>query len=194
MLAAERGAAANTIAAYRRDLEAAEDITWSGGIVVIGSGRIGKTSLCIRVVHQHFPVEYIPTSLEPHVLNIPRRGTWRLCDVAHHDLYRRFRDEVYAVCSVGLVCYDCTGPYSFEAVDEWLREIPEMPVYLVATKIDLEERVISRKQGEKKAAQIGALGYLEVSALTGQGAAALILQATGASSAEKRRQQQCQLQ
>ena len=86
-----------------------------------------------------------------------------------------------------LVCFSVTSPASFENVKEkWFPEVhhhcPGVPCLIVGTQIDLrddpqvleklarqKQRPVTPEQGERLAREIGAVKYVECSALTQKG-------------------------
>ena len=111
-------------------------------------------------------------------------GLW---DTAGQEDYDRLRPLSYPQTDVFLVCFSVISPSSFENVkSKWHPEIshhaPGVPFLLVGTKIDLrddEDQIqrlreknlepISEARGKQMAAQLGAVQYLECSALTQKG-------------------------
>ena len=70
-----------------------------------------------------------------------------------------------------ILVYDVTQELTFNNITNWLKQIEshaneDVARVLVANKIDLSNRVISKDQGEQLAQQYG-LTYFETSALTG---------------------------
>ena len=71
--------------------------------------------------------------------------------------------------------YDITGKESFNDLDQWInkikeiQDISELPIIIMANKIDLkDQRVVTINEG-KKIADDNGLPYFETSALTGEG-------------------------
>jgi Ras-related C3 botulinum toxin substrate 1 len=111
-------------------------------------------------------------------------GLW---DTAGQEDYDRLRPLSYPQTDVFLICFSVVSPPSFEnARAKWNPEImhhcPETPKLLVGTKIDLRDDAdtiarlqdkrmapISKDQAEAMAKEIGAVKYLECSALTQSG-------------------------
>ena len=108
---------------------------------------------------------------------------FKACDVD----YERLRPISYAKTDVFLVCFSVTSLASFENVKEkWFPEVhhhcPGVPFLIVGTQIDLRDdsKVIEKlarqnqnpitvEQGESLARELGAVKYVECSALTQKG-------------------------
>ena len=101
--------------------------------------------------------------------------------------YDRLRPLSYPQTDVFLVCFSVTSPASFENVKEkWFPEVhhhcPGVPCLIVGTQIDLrddpqvleklsrsKQRPVTSEQGERLARELGAIKYVECSALTQKG-------------------------
>jgi cell division control protein 42 len=101
--------------------------------------------------------------------------------------YDRLRPLSYPQTDVFLVCFSVTSPASFENVKEkWFPEVhhhcPGVPCLIVGTQVDLrddpqvleklqrqKQRPIVPELGEKLARELGAVKYVECSALTQKG-------------------------
>lgn len=110
--------------------------------------------------------------------------TLGLFDTAGQEDYDRLRPLSYPQTDVFLVCFSVTSPASFENVREkWFPEVhhhcPGVPCLIVGTQVDLREdqQVVSklagqrmvpvkREDGERMAKELGAVKYVECSALT----------------------------
>lgn len=111
-------------------------------------------------------------------------GLW---DTAGQEDYDRLRPLSYPQTGVFLICFSLVSPPSFENVKtKWYPEIthhaPGTPIILVGTKLDLRDdrdtvdklkekrqAPVSYAQGSQCAKDIGAVKYLECSALTQKG-------------------------
>ena len=86
-----------------------------------------------------------------------------------------------------------------DILDRWLPEMrehcPEAKVLLVGTKIDLRssQECMSYKDGVKFGKEIGAVGYMECSALTGEGVAQVVESAVRCATASPEQDNGCVL-
>lgn len=156
--------------------------------VVVGDGAVGKTSLLISYTENRFPVDYVPTVFDNFTTGVEvdnKLINFALWDTAGQEEYSRLRALSYPETDVFLLCFSVITPSSFDNVkSKWYPEIshhcPDAKTMLVGTKIDLREDQETREnlKGEKLptpemghalAQQIGAVAYLECSALTQEG-------------------------
>ena len=110
--------------------------------------------------------------------------TLGLFDTAGQEDYDRLRPLSYPQTDVFLVCFSVTSPASFENVREkWFPEVhhhcPGVPCLIVGTQTDLREdasvrdklakqrmQPVKKEDGERMAKDLGAVKYVECSALT----------------------------
>jgi small GTP-binding protein len=111
-------------------------------------------------------------------------GLW---DTAGQEDYDRLRPLSYPQTDVFLIAFSIISPHSFENIkSKWWPEIqhhaPGVPILLVGTKADLRNdqsmisqlqakglHVISQEEALRMTKEIGAVNYLECSALTQEG-------------------------
>ena len=158
--------------------------------VVVGDGAVGKTCLLISYTTNAFPGEYVPTIFDNYSAQVIVGGdpvNLGLWDTAGQEDYDRLRPLSYPGTHCFIVVFSVVNPTSFENVrTKWFPEIkhhmPDAPFLLVGTKLDLRmsEEVVARlraegkqplstSDGQRLAQELGAIGYLECSALTQQG-------------------------
>jgi cell division control protein 42 len=122
-----------------------------------------------------------------------------LCRSRHagQEDYDRLRPLSYPQTDVFLVCFSVTSPASFENVKEkWFPEVhhhcPGVPCLIVGTQVDLrddpqvmeklqrqKQRPVAPEQGERLARELGAVKYVECSALTQKGLKNVFDEASG---------------
>lgn len=158
--------------------------------VVVGDGAVGKTCLLISYTTNKFPSEYVPTVFDNYAVTVmigDEPYTLGLFDTAGQEDYDRLRPLSYPQTDVFLICFSVMSPASFENVKEkWNPEVnhhcPGVPCIIVGTQVDLREdptlleklarqkqKPIEFQQGDKLARELGAVKYVECSALTQKG-------------------------
>jgi small GTP-binding protein len=149
--------------------------------VVIGDGTVGKTCLLISFTSDKYDDSYIPTIFDTYAANIMvdhkpiSLGLW---DTAGQEDYDRLRPLSYPRTDVFLVCFSLNNRNTFNSVKhKWIPEInhycPGTKWLLVGTKSDIRDNDprngISTEEGAALADELGAAGYYECSARTGDG-------------------------
>jgi len=169
--------------------------------VVVGDGAVGKTCMLMSFSNNTFPQDYVPTVFDNYntaimVGDVPYNlGLW---DTAGQEEYDRLRALCYPQTDVFLICFSLVTPNSFENVKlRWYPELkhhcPDAPYILVGTKLDLREdpqaletlkkqklSPITTEQGEIVGKEIGAVSYIECSAMTQKGLKAVFDEAAKA--------------
>jgi len=155
-------------------------------LVAVGDGAVGKTSLLIAFAQGTFPDAYVPTVFENYTAQLisgDKQVLLHLWDTAGQEDYDRLRPLSYPGADVVLLCFSLVTDSSFDSVKEkWFPEVdhyvPDIPTILVGTKSDLREAKIpdpstgefapvSDDQVNALVSEIGAKGYVAVSAKTG---------------------------
>ncbi|BFU18278.1 Rho family GTPase [Entamoeba histolytica HM-1:IMSS-B] len=155
--------------------------------VIVGDGAVGKTCLLVSYTTNAFPTEYVPTVFDNYSATVmvdSRPINLGLWDTAGQEDYDRIRPLSYPQTDVFLLCFSVVSPPSFENISsKWKPEVshhcPNAPCLLIGTKIDIRDEQtqtnktcdkkiepITSEQGEAKCKDIGALKYIECSALT----------------------------
>eukprot|EP00010_Vexillifera_abyssalis_P007401 CAMPEP_0201549036 /NCGR_PEP_ID=MMETSP0173_2-20130828/5516_1 /ASSEMBLY_ACC=CAM_ASM_000268 /TAXON_ID=218659 /ORGANISM="Vexillifera sp., Strain DIVA3 564/2" /LENGTH=183 /DNA_ID=CAMNT_0047958575 /DNA_START=19 /DNA_END=567 /DNA_ORIENTATION=- len=152
-------------------------------LAMVGPGGVGKSSLTIQFVQNHFVEEYDPTIEDSFRKQIQLDdGEAVLLDILDTAGQTKHDPDGYRAvqhCEGFLLVYDITSLKNFEALPTYVNqavrvkdtEIHNVPLVIVANKCDLDEqRVISDEEGEQYAEKIGAL-HVQTSAKTGHNVA-----------------------
>lgn len=144
--------------------------------VTVGDGTVGKTCMLISYTTKKFPTDYTPTVFDNYQTELTvdnKTHTLFLWDIAGQEDFDSLRPLTYSKTEVFLVCFAVDSFKSFENVKlKWIPEIelhsPGVPFLLIGTKSDLRKdtsRVVSIDKAERMAKDVGAVEYLECSAL-----------------------------
>ena len=157
--------------------------------VVVGDCTVGKTSLILRYERNEFFV-YEKTRKVTNSKSLTVDGTHiniDLVDSPGQQDFKKIRELGYPHTDVFLICFSLVSPASFENVSTaWVPEIrhtsDNVPIILMGTKLDVREdkelierskekrlAPITHPQGLAMAKDVGAVKYLECSALTAKG-------------------------
>ena len=146
-------------------------------LILIGEGKVGKTSIIKQFVDETFLEEYIQTfSNDKFLKNIEiddknnTELTLEIWDTLGQENSRVVNKIFMKNANIGLLVYDITNQKSFDDLDVFLSQVDEIigkeniVLGVVANKSDLyEEKVVSTEEGEEYAKKINAL-FFETSA------------------------------
>lgn len=154
-------------------------------MVLLGDGACGKTSALNVFTRGFFPTVYEPTVFENYVHDIFVDNTHMelsLWDTAGQEEFDRLRALSYEDTHVIMLCFSVDNRDSFENVStKWMAEIqencPGVKMVLTALKCDLRKdeeqnenpEAVSFDEGLAKAKEVGAVKYLECSAVQNRG-------------------------
>lgn len=160
-------------------------------LVMVGDVGAGKSSMLLTLFQNGFPTGEVPRIVGPgnYSLNYNNiNATIRLWEAAGEAEYSQLRPICYPDTEVFVLSFSCSDVASFDKIhSQWQPEIrqhmPNTPIILVATKIDLrtDERVIedlnqhfgrgpvTNEEGTEMANLIGAVAYLETSSIQNNG-------------------------
>jgi small GTP-binding protein len=145
--------------------------------VLLGEGRVGKTSIgikytqgifdpgCVSTIRAGFYTKKIETSVGLVELNL-----W---DTAGQEEYHALAPVYYKNAEAALLVYSVGNQSSFEKMRTWHQELhqilgSQVKVFVVANMIDIPKREVPPSKGIDYAKSIGC-GHFEVSAKTGEG-------------------------
>jgi len=144
--------------------------------VVVGAGGVGKSAVTVRFIQGNFVEKYDPTIEDSYIKQVEVDGVACVLDImdtAGQEEYRALRDSYMKNGQGFVLVYSVTSPTSFDHAAKIQKQIlrikedtPDIPIMLVANKIDLEEeRAISAEEGKTLAKELNC-GYIEASAKT----------------------------
>ena len=148
-------------------------------ILLLGDSTVGKTCFLLRYVDDSFLDLHMATigldyRLKTLILEEQKIVKVQLWDTAGQDKFRAITRNYYKGASGIILIFDVTNIKSYENIKKWINEIKEeisekVAIVLIGNKIDnVQERKISREQGDKLASEIG-VKFFETSAKTGEG-------------------------
>ena len=116
-------------------------------VIIVGNGRVGKTSLMTRFVEDAFTFAYTKTIgvdyLEKRMLvpAIHEMVTFYIYDTAGQEEYDALTKSYYKGAGIAIVAFSAVDRASFDAVPKWIKMVREecgqIPLVLVQTKCDL---------------------------------------------------------
>jgi small GTP-binding protein len=143
--------------------------------IVVGDGAVGKTTLTKKFVTGNFQSKYkltIGVDLSIKILKI-KQGIVKLqiWDTGGQERFQYVSPVYYRGALGALCCYDITKRPTFENVPKWFSTVERycgnIPIVLVATKKDLEDlRVVKKEDGDSFAREKG-IHFFETSSKSG---------------------------
>ena len=144
-------------------------------VIIVGAGKVGKTSLTIRFAEDRFRESYLPTLgvdfLTKNLTINKKKIKLQLWDTGGQEFVISLLPFYYTGAHGGVLVYDMTNRNSFNSLDYWLKQIRQnagdIPLVLAGNKIDiLDQRKVTEEEGRSFAESRNLL-YLETSAKTG---------------------------
>ena len=146
-------------------------------IITLGDSKVGKSSLIIKFIDNKFSLNYISTvgfDLKYKILKLDDEEIKIVIhDTAGQERFKSLSTNYIKKAKGILLVYDITDKKSFDNLGKWMNDIEEeevsekIPIILIGNKSDLiEERVVSKEEGEKMAKQYN-LKFYETSCKNG---------------------------
>ena len=143
-------------------------------VVVGGDGAVGKTTVGKRI-SGNFNDENINMTpgVEFHNLKIQSYEPidCQIWDLGGQEQFRYFQDDFFNSATIVVLVFAANMYHSFLNLKSWVslvsKELLEK-TYLIANKIDADNRSVPKEKGEEFANKYG-MTYFEISALTGEG-------------------------
>ena len=160
------------------------DLTFK--LIFIGDSGVGKSCLTTKAVKNNFE-EYYQATVGFEFLTFNMRVNdkvikLQIWDTCGQEIYKSLISNFYRNSSLAVVIYAIDNKESFNHAENWLNDLkrqanPDVRIFLVGNKADLEDRKISKEEGEKyKEAQHLDL-FMETSAKTGHNARNVLVEA-----------------
>ena len=150
-------------------------------LLVIGDSTVGKSSILARYSTNNFNARYIATVgldffTKDEIFENNKIIRVKIWDTAGQERYKALTKGFFRNAQGIILVYDVSNYDSFRHLENWMQTIKDheadsyykTPVILIANKIDLKKKTVSKKDGEEFAQKEG-YSYFEVSAKTGEG-------------------------
>ena len=145
-------------------------------IIFIGDSGVGKSCLTSKAVKNTFEDYYQATvGFEFLTYNLKLNDKvikMQIWDTCGQEIYKSLITNFYRNSSLAIVTYSIDNKESFQHAENWLNDLrsqanPDVRIFLVGNKADLEEeRKVSKEEGEKFAKEQG-MHFFETSCQTG---------------------------
>ncbi len=150
-------------------------------ICLVGEGAVGKTCLIRRFIHDQFDDRYISTLgakvSKKEILvegdSGPVSVDMTIWDIMGEKGFRELLKEAYFHGAQGVlaVC-DVTRQETLTDLDEWVAAVVkvtgQIPVELLANKVDLKDEIVVSQEAVESAAKVHGAPFLFTSAKTGE--------------------------
>ena len=146
-------------------------------LLILGDGKVGKTSILLRFTEDFFPTSHIQTLGIDFKLKLQeiegKFYKFQIWDTAGQERFRKLTTAYYKNARGIMLVYDVTRRESFDMVAYWMTEMQKNSLggvvkVLVGNQIDKTDRHITQTEGRAKANELG-IPYFETSAKSGIG-------------------------
>ena len=137
-----------------------ENLDPSMKIIIIGNGKVGKSTLAIKFVKNIFTTEYKQTlgvdflNIKKYIKKIDQTIDFYIWDTAGQDHFNAITRRYYRGADACLIVFAINDKESFIQVKSWhkkmVAECGDIPTALIMSKIDLKnEQTVSDEDAEK---------------------------------------------
>ena len=147
-------------------------------ILTIGESGVGKTCILRRFVENKFLKTHLATigiDFRTKVIHVCGKDIkLKIWDTAGQERYHNITTQIFKGSDGIILVYDVNEEITFSKIRDWIEQIKsnicenEITLVLVGNKCDIEQRVISKEQGQEMADSLK-INYFETSALNGTG-------------------------
>ena len=137
-----------------------ENLDPSMKIIIIGNGRVGKSTLAIKFVKNIFTTDYKQTlgvdflNIKKYIKKIDQTIDFYIWDTAGQDHFNAITRRYYRGADACLIVFAINDKESFIQVKSWhkkmVAECGDIPTALIMSKIDLKnEQTVSDEEAQK---------------------------------------------
>jgi len=147
-------------------------------VVILGEGRVGKTSLLLRYVHNTFSDKQQPTIqaayLDKKIVVGNHTASLAIWDTAGQERFHALGPIYYRDADAAVLVFDMTDADSFTKVQKWIKELrqtvgDDITLCIAGNKADMgNKRMVTVEQAKEYAQLVGAV-YFETSAKLNRG-------------------------
>ena len=147
-------------------------------LILIGDTQVGKTNFLTRYIDNKFNENLTMTigfEKEVKVVKIDNKlYKLTIWDTAGQERFKSLPIKYYKNVDGVLLLYDVSDKKTFEDVNSWLNDVkqnsnrtkengePDISLFLIGNKIDIEKKEVTREEGEQLAKSLG-MKFFEIS-------------------------------
>ena len=156
-------------------------------MIIIGDPGVGKSCLTTQAIKNHFDEAYNATvGFEFMTFNLKlddKLVKLQIWDTCGQEIYRSLISSFYRNASLAMIVYAIDSTESFEHLDAWLKDVhllssPDIKIFLIGNKTDLDDSRVINKENAKKYADENNFDYFnETSAKSGFNSKEVFIQA-----------------
>ena len=141
-------------------------------IILVGDASVGKTSLLLRYIDNHFPDKHLSSVGVEYRMKNYEYGAFKIklqiWDTAGQERFHSITTNYFHGADGILFVYDITEPRSFEGIKKWISDSEEIgnnfEKLLVGNKYDLKHKIAVKKEDVEKFCEEKNIEWIEVSA------------------------------
>ena len=168
----------NNVFISQNKKERLENYESSISLILIGDTQVGKTNFLTRYVNNKFIEQNTSTvGIEKEVKAVKIGDKFyklTIWDTAGQERFKSLPIKYYKNVDGVLLLYDVSDKITFEHVNSWLNDVkqnsnktkengePNVSLFLIGNKIDIEKKEVTREEGEQLAKSLG-MKFFEIS-------------------------------
>jgi len=163
----------NRVLVSQKNLSKTNEYEASISLILVGDTHVGKTNFLGRYIKNEFHDVFVSTvGIEREIKGIKIDNKLYkiiIWDTAGQERFRCLPRKYYKNVDGVLLLYDVCDEQSFKNVNNWVSDVEQnsnkesdISLFLLANKIDKDERVVTRERGEELAKSLG-MKYFEIS-------------------------------